>query len=455
MKKRIPLTLGAALLALLPAHSSFAVDYSWTATDGTGGPAWNWDDAGKWSPAGVPNAADANVSFSITGGSPSIALNGAYVVNNFRVTADGGRNVSFTTLDTAGSYSLAIGGSLSKNNGSSSVSFMDFNTGRSLGLTVNTLNFTNTGGGAFNFGRNDGGRRLSSLAIGSLDMGAADASTATLRFNISSHYSFGLATFSGTNTKNVYLISNASGSAGYSRTATVKGLVQTAGSTAATIRGSERAAESGSNAATLQIDVDAGNHYSADTVLTDGTGGSLAVRKTGAGTQALSGALTHTGGTEVEAGALVVTGSLSAAGDVSVASGATFVTGSALSVRTVSLQGGAILGFDLDAGASLSIGGDLLRSGEGGGSFVIDFRNSGLTDHAYGGILSVTGSAGAFAGQTIAFVNFGDESLGGSLTFAEITGGFTIAAVPEPSAFALLAGGAMLLASLAHRRRGR
>ncbi|EIP99915.1 autotransporter-associated beta strand repeat protein [Opitutaceae bacterium TAV1] len=439
--------------AFLSAHQASADDHTWTA-DATGNPEWTWGDSTKWSPSegGVPNAADANVTFTITGGSPVITLNGAYAVNNMTVTADGGRNISFNSINTAGTHSLGIGGELKKNNGSSSVSFMDYNTGRLLNLTVNTLGFTNTGGGNFYFGRNDGGRRLNSLSIANLNMGASDTAEASIRLNVTNDYSLGLVTFGGTNTKNVYLINNASNAAGYSRTATVNGLTQTAGSTAATLYGS-RIASTGANVATLRIDTDAAADFTASTILVDGTGGTLAVLKTGEGKQTLSGALTYTGGTRVDEGTLAVTGSLAADGDLAVANGATFVAGAALSLHDASFESGAILGFDLGADARLSLSGDLTQDGDGPATFVIDFQNTGVFDQTYTRLLSVTG-ANAFEGAILSYINFGESGLSGVLSIGELTGSFSIAPIPEPSTWALMFGiFALCVAGLRHHRR--
>lgn len=438
--------LAASLVILLSASPVSAVDYNWTAS--AGDHSWQWSNPENWSPAGVPGAPDANVSFNIGSGSSTIALGWDYVVNNFAVTASGGTTTAFTSIGTAGAYSLLIGGVLSKNNGSSSVAFYDENSGRLLNLTVNTLNFTNTGGGTFSFGRTDGGRWLNSLSIGQLNMGANHAAASTLRFNVASDYSLGLVTFGGSNTKDVYLINNGATAAGYSRTATVAG-IRSIGS-AATIHGSARAS-SGGNDATLRIDTAADTDFSASTVLADGIGGALSLLKTGEGRQTLSGALAHTGGTHVGEGTLVITGSLAATGDVSVSTGAAFVVGNSLAVRDVTLASGAILGFDLNASASLSLSRDLLKDGAGTGAFVIDFLNTGVAGQAYDGLLSVAGSATAFEDASISFVNFGASGLSGTLTFAELANGFTV--VPEPSSLTFLGGGAVLLTAMGARRR--
>jgi autotransporter-associated beta strand protein len=446
------------LLALTQAcllGSLFAAsEHTWTTTSATGGPTLNWNDTANWSPASVPNATTANVTIGfVNAGSPNVLLDGAYNVNDLTLSANGGNTLTLQSINTAGNYSLTVAGTIKKNLGSSIVGFQDFNTGRNFSLTANTLDFTTTGGGSFFFGRSDGGRFINSVSIANINMGSADASTAAIRFNVTNNYNIGLVTFSGTNTKTVSLINNASTAAGYARTATVKGITQSSG-TAATIEGSFRASASGTNAATLQIDTDAATSFTASTVLTNGTGGTLALRKTGTGTQILTGTHTFTGGTSVEAGTLVISGGLAATGNLSVSTNATFVAASSLSVANVSLQSGAILGFDLNTTSSLAIGGDLTQSGGGASTFVIDFRNTGVLDQAYAGLISISASAiNDFSGATLSYVNFGGGSLTDSLTFNQLQNGFTISAVPEPSTYAILGGLGALIAAVSLRRR--
>jgi len=415
------LAVAAGLFSACLSVPSRADTFTWTA-DGTGGPSWNWNDASKWSPASIPNASDADVAFSITGGSPGILLDGAYTVNNFSVTADGGRNISFASINTAGSYSLTVAGALSKNNGSSSVSFYDYNLSRYLNLTVGALDFTNTGGGNFYFGRSDGGRTLHTLALGSVNMGAGDTATAVLDFNIAGNYSLGLVTFSGTNTKSVYLINNASANAGYTRTATVKGLVQTGG-TAATIYGSSRTAASGSNAATLQIDTDAATTYVAGAILADGTGGTPTLDKTGDGAQTLTGANTYTGGTLMEGGTLA-TGATGAfgLGDVRL-TGGTLLLGNASSIADT-----ATLSFTASSFVSLSFTGTEIV-----GQIVDSSTHTTLSSGTY-----TAAQLNSYFGVDSVFSGDGLVQIG--------------AAIPEPSACAGVLGLLALGGALVRRR---
>ncbi|WP_052362116.1 autotransporter-associated beta strand repeat-containing protein [Geminisphaera colitermitum] len=437
MKTTRIITLAALLFASLGlfALNASAASYTW-ANQATGG---DWNTATNWTPNGVPNADDADVSVTTTTSGQNIYLgNGTTTVRNLSATTNGGTNLTFSSPNTEGSATLAITGTLTKNNGSSSINFADDNTGRYLNLTINRLNFNTNGN--FYFGRNDGGRRINSLAISTLDMGNNNSGSPTsiLAFNATQNYSLGAVTFSGSNTKNVYLINN--NSTGYSRTATIKSLTQTSG-TAATIYGSQRAGSSGSNAAMLKIDTDAATAFTATTILADGTGGTLALLKTGAGKQTLTGVLTHTGGTQVDAGTLVITGSLAATGDLTVAKDATFVAGAALTLNDAAFASGAVLGLDLGANAKLNLSGDLTQSGSGEATFVIDFQSTGILDQTYTHLLSVAG-ANAFAGATLTYKNFGTQNLSGTLSMNELIGNFivTSGAIPEPAAWVLLLG---------------
>ncbi|MDR1280160.1 MAG: autotransporter-associated beta strand repeat-containing protein [Opitutaceae bacterium] len=442
--------IALATTSLVPAPSR-AETFTWS-PDGGG----DWDTATNWTQNAVPDAADADVTVTTTESGSTILLgNASTTVHNLSATTNGGTTLNFASANTSGSYALNITGTLKKNNGSSTIAFYNYNAGRNLNLTVNTLDFAANGN--FYFGRSDGGRQINTLAIGALNMGYNGNTTNNLGFNVAANYTLGDVTLGGSNTKNVYLISNSSTGAGYSRTATIKSLTQTSGA-AATIHGSQRAASTGANTATLKIDTDAATAFTATTILADGTGGTLALLKTGAGQQTLSGALAHTGGTTVEQGTLVLTGSLAATGDLTIANGATLVAGTALTLHDAALESGAILGFDLGADAKLNLAGNLTLQGDTTSnpvSLVIDFRNTGIAGNSYNGLLSVAGTnAFSNANATVTYINFGAEGLSGTLGMDELTGGFVIGtAIPEPAILAPVLGTLALLASIVVRRR--
>ena len=160
--------------------------------------------------------------------------------------------------------------------------------------------------------------------------------------------------------------------------------------------------------------------------------GTLALTKEGSGTQTLGGALTYTGNTTVSDGAL------------------TFDTTSTL-LFTVANCG--VSNQVLGAGAANFNGGfklDLSGVSDTSGSW--NLVNVGTLATSFGGSFFVQDNAGA-----LSFSNNGSglwTSNTGGWSFDQSTGQLALSAVPEPSAFAALAGlGALGLASQRRRRR--
>ncbi|AHF90363.1 transporter [Opitutaceae bacterium TAV5] len=444
------------LVATLP-----AADFARSAAGGTS----LWSDTSLWTstvPDALPGAAD-NAHFTMTSSS-SVHVDGNYTVNNLNVSAaSGGMTLTFAAPQTDATHSLTIAGTVGKSSNTTRIAFQNNSgTNQRLDVSIGKLDLA-ANGGYVEFGRMDGGRRLNNLSIGETVLGGGGGSNSIqIYLNVSNDYSLGKLTFNtGNNEKSVYLITNSATASGYARTATVAGI--TDASNNATIYGSRNASAS-SNSATLRIHTsDTTDTFTAATALVDGTGGTLAVRKTGAGTQILTGQSTWTGGTFVEEGALVIrgAGTLAATGELAVATDATFVTATdaALTLHGATLATGAILGFDLtSADARLNLTGNLLHdlTGSAGGAatFVIDFRGTGILDHTYGGLLSVAGTTNDFADATLSYINFGAGNLAGTLTFAELAHGFTLSSgnIPEPATAALFGSLAILvLASLARR----
>ncbi|MDR1279658.1 MAG: PEP-CTERM sorting domain-containing protein [Opitutaceae bacterium] len=455
----------AALVMQAPELHAQTRDYTRT----TGG---NWSDASLWTPREglsantVPGADNTAVMTISASTSLTIDATGTTTIKDFHAGSTGGYTLTFTSPGngTTGHRTLVITGTVSKANDSTKIAFENSaSSSRLLNVSIGTLDLA-TNGGSASFGRSDGSRALNTLSIGETVLGGGGGSNGIqVYLNVSNDYSLGKLTFNpGNNAKSVYLITNKSDASGYARTATVAGI--TDASANATLYGSRNASAS-SNSATLRIHTEnTSDNFTAATALVDGTGGTLAVRKTGAGTQILTGQSTSTGGIFVEEGALVIrgAGTLAATGDLSVVKDATFVTATdaALALHDATLATGAILGFDLtSAVARLNLTGNLLHdlAGSAGGAatFVIDFRGTGILDHAYDGLLSVVGTTNDFAGATLSYINFGAGNLAGTLTFAELANGFTLSSgnIPEPATAALLGGLAILvLASLARRR---
>ncbi|WP_081722216.1 autotransporter-associated beta strand repeat-containing protein [Geminisphaera colitermitum] len=462
---RLVLTFTAATLSLASTIALHAVAYTRT----TGG---NWSDATLWTPTGGPPGADDTATFTLGNASASLTLDstGATTIKDFHVgSTTGGYTFTFTSpgSGSTGHRSINITGTLSKANDTTKIVFENSaSSTRLLNVSIGKLDLATNGGSAA-FGRADGTRALNNLTIGETILGGGGGSNSVALFlNVSNDYSLGKLTFNtGNNAKTVYLVSNTATAAGYARTATVNGITDT--SSNATIQGSARDTSSDTkNAATLRIETtNTEDTFTAATALIDGTGGTLALRKTGSGTQTLTGASTYTGGTEIEQGTLVIRGpgTLAATGDLAIATGASFVTATeaALTLRNATLATGAILGFDLAApGARLALTNNLTHdtahSAGGNATFIIDFLGTGLLDHAYSGLLSVAGTTNDFASATLSYKNFGAQNLSGTLTFAQLANGFTITAgnIPEPALTALLGGLAILgLVTLARCRR--
>ncbi len=219
---------------------------------------------------------------------------------------------------------------------------------------------------------------------------------------------------------------------------------------------------------------------------TSGTG-TVALTKTGIGTQTLSGASTYTGATNVNGGTLLVNGNNSAAtGAVTVATSATLggsgTIGGAVTVQSggaltpgtspgqltvasltlnsgsatnMELAGSATVGTDYDnvkvTGATLSYGGALTVVNFGGYDMTLANATYDLFDVGgatlstdFGSVVvntvSLTNSLGVWSGSSGAI----------SYTFNQVSGDLTVA-VPEPSSLGLVAVGGLM----AMRRRRR
>jgi autotransporter-associated beta strand protein len=463
---RIARTLLAAGLFAAFAITLPAADYTWTTT-GTTGHDWTGDNA-KWSPsdAPAPSATTDNATFSGISSGTTININTDVSINNLSATVNG--SVTLTLRATGGARAFTLNGTLTKSSNSNTVAFISNSGSEPLALSL--LGGLSSTSGTYRFGGTTDANALGSLTVGGVNMGTSSATASAIDLNIAADYSLGAVSFTGANStaRTINLVNNTG--AAQTRTATVSGLTQTTGS-AAVIAGSKVASNAGTHAATLKINTAAATTFTATTQLADGTGGTLALLKTGVGTQTLSGALAHTGGTTVEAGTLEVSGTLAPGGDLTVLANATFAATNALSVHDLTLECGAILGFDLNAAAfpTLSLGGGLLSLKDdnaaaaavdaGPATFTIDFRNTGVFDKTYAALLSIAGAGvtNDFAGATLSYKNFGVSGQSGTLSFDQLTNGFSIvsAAVPEPAACILIAAlAALVTAGVLRHKKG-
>lgn len=197
--------------------------------------------------------------------------------------------------------------------------------------------------------------------------------------------------------------------------------------------------------------------------------------KTGAGSLTLSGSIDYSGGTTISGGTLMANGGLGG-GNVTVATGgtlggsgsfnglATFQSGAHLApgnspgtitFTSLTLEAGSILDFQLGAISDLIVvsGGDL--TGPASGSVTLNLFNAGGFTAATYVLCDFTGATNVYSfaatdfslGSTIAGYDFNLALTGSTLEL------IATAAVPEPAAYAALAGLAVL--GLAMWRRWR
>jgi len=241
----------------------------------------------------------------------------------------------------------------------------------------------------------------------------------------------------------------------------------------------------GTSLAALTLNPGTGVTYTYSGVIAN-RAANMTLTKTGNGTQILSGSNTYTGNTTVSAGTLLINGSTSNSSSVSVAAGATLggngtvggnttidgnlqpgnspgilTFGSNLTLTstantTMEINGSAIRGTDFDGinvTSALTYDGTLsllvgTTFGAGTYSFnLFDFASQSGSFNA----INLSGSyAGSFTGAGDVWnLTTGDSTW----TFTHSTGDLGLSVVPEPSTWALMALGFMVLIVLRRRRQ--
>jgi autotransporter-associated beta strand protein len=227
--------------------------------------------------------------------------------------------------------------------------------------------------------------------------------------------------------------------------------------------------------ATLTVGSGNTNTTYAGIIRNGGTGAfSGNVVKTGSGALTLTGTSTYTGTTDVQSGTLIVDGSIASSSLTTVESGASLAGGGAvgnlhaaagssirpgsgsldtLSATSFTWDGGAQMDFQLSlldsTSDQLSLSGSFAKGTSG--AYLFDFQNTGFFDGlAATEYVLLTFASTDFLASDFSYVNLA-SGLEGEFLVSGNNLVFSVTAVPEPSALALLALGSVLL-SIRRRR---
>lgn len=473
----------APLIFLVLALPLRATDYTWETTTGGGA---QFTSAAGWSPAGGPPTSSDNIVGQVNNAT-QLNLSGTLQVNDFTVTDTS----AFSVVGSANGSSLTL--NTLTDNGNGNFVIRQSSAGNSLAFTANTINLSGADSGvvlvlSLGFTPANGmapDEGLSGLTINDgINFGANNS---TVRVNANGNsYSLGLITTSAS-TGTATLDLGYSTISNYTFTANAAGLSSAAGSKLK-IYGSVSTAF---QTVTLALNTGS-NSYSTNGILADNNGGTsvgtLALTKSGTGTQTLSGASTYTGGTTVNQGVLAVTNSTGSglgSGAVQVNSGGTLagtgivaptagnnITVASGGVLSPGLLGSGTLTLNLSSGSVLALNsGSTLELNLGTSSSSLSFNSVGDWLNGSSGNTTLVLTEGSGFSYSDSYTIFSNVSTTG-FSFASITGydstdytallnqsgtnyilSFQASAVPEPNVMALLAGGLALLAWVGIKRR--
>ncbi len=461
--------LSAFTLATLPALR--ADDAGWLGGNG------DWGNASNWTTNSVPTSNDS--IFLNTDSGTQAQINGDRTVAaiNFNDLTPTAKNWVINSGSQASS--LTVTGALTHTS-TKSFNLYSLSSG-SLDFSADSISMTGTGGSTI-LGGGGGGNinnTLGTITIGSLDASAGN----NIRILASS---VSLGDVSLTNGSALSIYNNASAGSGG---ATVNSL---SGSSDATL-----AASAVTTTSTATLTINSTSNATFQGLLTNntaGTGGSLAIVKTGSARQSLTRANFYSGGTVISEGTLLISntsGSALGSGAVLVESGAS-LGGSGI-VRLVDTNSTTV-----NSGGAITPGGDggiatIKFNGqnssapslvmESGARFTFDLSSDNSSDQVSmwyysAGDLVLNDTAmdftGAQEGEYTLFTFYSDD--GSSITTSGLSSGLdldgstglsgfdasltygpnsitlTLVSIPEPSVFAMVAG-VLVLSCVALRRR--
>ncbi|MDF3056448.1 MAG: hypothetical protein K0R17_663 [Rariglobus sp.] len=221
------------------------------------------------------------------------------------------------------------------------------------------------------------------------------------------------------------------------------------------------------------------NRSDAGMILNAVISGTGAVIQSGSGRTTLTGASTYTGATTVNAGTLIVNGSLASGSAVTVNSGGT-LGGSGTIGGTTTLAAGSRLSAGSDSAATLTFSGSLNISAAANDTAAFVFELGTAFDKIVASSLTLgtdvldaadfdfttgTGFAGSqtytlfdsgsITGSFLSFVvtNIGGSGINGTVSLVDNDVILTTSAVPEPSTYAILLGGAAVAFAMLRRTR--